>query len=205
MVVQPTRSLGDLISSYRIGQDGPAPVLVVEILSQRSHQQQDLTNKPRIYAYLGVAEYILIDTTGELLANRLMLRRLREGAWHDEQDLDGGITSVLGFRIVLDTDGLPRFIDAATGYRYSRLSEVMSTAGKMPPAAMRTDQVTEQMRQIEEQIRQSRALARQANDEIALARRQAQVASQARRHADERLRQLEAELGRLRRPPESQS
>src|SRR5437867_2594973 len=41
MVVQPTRALPENIKSYRIGTRGPAPVLTIEVLSQRSYQQQD--------------------------------------------------------------------------------------------------------------------------------------------------------------------
>ena len=51
------RPLPARIRSYRIGQHGPPPVLAIEVLSRRSFQQQDLTNKPVLYAQLGVAEY----------------------------------------------------------------------------------------------------------------------------------------------------
>src|SRR5208282_3795230 len=65
MVVCPSRSLDPDLASYRIGLDGPAPMLVVEVLGRRSPQQQDLTIKPIIYAHLGVKELLFIDTTGQ--------------------------------------------------------------------------------------------------------------------------------------------
>jgi Uma2 family endonuclease len=124
LVVRPIGPLPERVSSYRIGVQGPAPDLMIEILSRRSFQQQDLTNKPIIYSRLGVAEYILVDSTGEFLERRLLLRRLQDdGTWLDEQDADGGVTSRLGFRIVLEGDGRPRVLDATTGKRYVRPDE----------------------------------------------------------------------------------
>ncbi len=124
MVVRPSRTLPDRVSSYRIGVHGPAPDLNIEILSRRSFQQQDLTNKPIIYSQLGVAEYILVDGTSEFLERRLLLKRLQDdGSWVDEQDADGGVTSRLGFRVVLKDDSHPRVIETVTGRRYLRPEE----------------------------------------------------------------------------------
>ncbi|MFQ5857983.1 MAG: Uma2 family endonuclease [Anaerolineae bacterium] len=129
----PNPSMG----SYRVKETGPAPVLVVEVLSKRTYQQQDIspTGKPVIYADLGVAEYILVDVTGEFLPQRLLLKRLnaeeRDEAgrptWRDEQDPDEGVTSQLGFRLVIEADGQVRVVDAASGRRYLRPSEVETT------------------------------------------------------------------------------
>jgi Uma2 family endonuclease len=171
MVVRPTEPLPERVSSYRIGVQGPAPALMVEILSRRSFQQQDLTNKPIIYSQLGVAEYILVDATGEFMERRLLLRRLQDdGEWIDEQDADGGVTSRLGFRIVLEEDGQLRVIDSATGKLYIRPAEAQHLL---------------------ETERMSADAARAA----------AEVEAEARRRAEERVRSLEAELDRLRRTP----
>lgn len=124
MVVQTVQPLPERLSSYRIGPDRPVPKLVIEILSKRSFQQQDLTAKPIIYAGLGVEEYILVDGTGEFLSDRLLLKRLDANFdWEDEQDRDGGVTSRLGFRILIEGDELPRVIHAATGMKYLRPNE----------------------------------------------------------------------------------
>jgi hypothetical protein len=121
LVVNPSGPLPDGLRSYRVGATGPAPVLAVEVLSRRSFQQQDLTNKPVIYAELGVAEYLLVDVTGEFLPEQLLIKRLQDDAtWVDEQDADGGVTSALGFRVVLDPDGQVRVLDAAAGRAYPR-------------------------------------------------------------------------------------
>jgi Uma2 family endonuclease len=189
MVVEPAPDLPERIRSYRSPRDGSVPLLTLEILSERSHQQQDLTNKPRIYAESGVAEYLLVDDIGEFLPQRLLLRRLRpDGTWQDLQDPDGGVTSTLGFRIVLEADGLPRVLNAATGHRYLRPREGEAAA--------------EQARVERERARQAEERAQQAEEEAAFQRRLAEAQTAARLQIEERLRQLEAELARQRQPPE---
>lgn len=124
MVIVPAHDLGDNVSSYRLNVDGPPPVLVAEVLSRRSFQQQDMTNKPQIYSQMGVGEYVLVDVSGEFLPQRLSIKRLqRDGSWLDEQDPDGGVTSQLGFRLAIESDGQLRVVDANTARRYARPSE----------------------------------------------------------------------------------
>jgi Uma2 family endonuclease len=136
MVVRPTRDLGEWVPSYTIGRDGPAPLLVAEVLSARSAQQRDKREKLTIYGKLGIAEYILTDHTGRFLAARLLLKRLRRDlAWKDTQDKDGGITSRLGFRVVLDGDGRLRLVHAKTDRRYPRPDEAQTLADEV--AALR--------------------------------------------------------------------
>ena len=65
----------------------PPPCWWAKCLSERTAQQGDLREKLRIYALLGIREYILIDVTGEYLPQRLLLKRLRRNrTWKDEQD-----------------------------------------------------------------------------------------------------------------------
>lgn len=124
MVVVPERDLGGNVTSYFVPRDGPAPVLTAEVLSRRSYQQQDTSNKLEIYGQMGVAEYVLVDVSGQFLPQRLMLKRLgSRGVWRDEQDADGGVTSQLGFRLLIEVDGQLRVVNAQTGQRYARPSE----------------------------------------------------------------------------------
>jgi Uma2 family endonuclease len=124
MVVRPPERLPRNLKSYRLGPKRPVPVLTAEVLSLRSYQQQDLSNKPVLYRRLGVTEYLLIDTTGELLPERLLIRRATGlDDWLECQDQDGGITSDLGFRVVIEPDGALRVLDATTGHRYPRPAE----------------------------------------------------------------------------------
>jgi Putative restriction endonuclease len=160
MVVHPSRPLPENIRSYTIGRDGPAPLQTTEVLSESSADLRDLDKKPQIYAGLGVAEYILVDATGEYLPQRLLLKRLQpDGTWRDEQDSDGGITSRLGFRIIFDSDGKLRVVNAKTGEKYPRPEEAW------------------------------------------LEQRARQRAEAGRADAERRVRELEAEIERLRKKP----
>lgn len=163
MVVEPFMPLGDYVNDYRIGRDGPAPVLAAEILSYRSDQQGDLTVKQQIYAALGVRESILLDTTGEYLKGRLLLRRLQpDGTWLDSQDPDGGVTSALGFRIVFDDDEMIRIVNVATGEGYARPTE----ANAHREARLRAeDEVRRIQRERSRIVEETRALERR-NQEL---------------------------------------
>jgi Uma2 family endonuclease len=124
VVVQPFAPLPEDVQSYTIGEDGPAPLLAAEVLSKRTARKRDLNQKQAIYAGLGVAEYVLADPTGRFLAERLLLKRLQpDRTWEDLRDADGGITSQLGFRVIVDNDHQLRLIDAVTGNRYARPDE----------------------------------------------------------------------------------
>ena len=180
MIVEPFELLPDDLTSYRIGTDGAAPRLAIEILSQRSYQQRDLSDKPIIYGQLGVAEYILADLTGTFLFERLLLKkRRRNGTWIDSQDPDGGVTSKLGFRIIIDSDNLFRVVDAATGTRYLRPDEA---------------QAAEEGRLKAEEGRQKAEEARQH------AEKERAEETKTRKQVEHRLRELEAEVARLRNP-----
>jgi Uma2 family endonuclease len=124
MVVEPFETLPENIQSYSVGVDGPAPLFVTEVLSERTFQQRDLTDKPLIYAKLQVPEYAIVDVTGQFLSVHLLLKVLQpDGAWKDVRDADGGITSRLGFRITMDSDGQARIREARTGKPYARPDE----------------------------------------------------------------------------------
>src|SRR5882724_9966079 len=60
----------------------------------------------------------------EMLRQRLaILRRQADGRWLDEQDDDGGISSRLGFRLIVDDDGHLRVMNAKSGEPYPRPDE----------------------------------------------------------------------------------
>src|SRR5262249_19293591 len=128
MIVRPPTPLPDQLTSYQLGVHGPAPVFTAEVLSQRSAQQQDRTTKSRLHRRLGVSEYLLIDTSGMFLPERLQLRRRNGQRWDRLRDADGGVTSQLGFRVVIDPDGKARILDAATGRPYPRPDEARAEA-----------------------------------------------------------------------------
>ncbi len=160
MVVQTAKPLPEHLVSYRIEEGCPAPFLVIEILSRRSFQQQDLTNKPILYANLGVSEYILVDGTGQYLPDRLLLkRRIDEQSWQDEQDRDGGVTSQYGFRILIEHDELPRVIDTFTGQRYPRPSEALQQIKREQQTRIKLE---ERIRELEAELRRQSGGGEQA-------------------------------------------
>jgi Tfp pilus assembly protein FimV len=174
MVVKPAKDLGDEVTSYRVGRDGPPPELAAEVLSKRSAQQQDMTNKPDVYSFIGVAEFILIDVTGKFLPQRLLLKRLeKDGSWTDLQDADGGVTSRLGFCLRIDDDARLRVVNRETGQAYPR-----------PDEAER------------ERLARQDAEARLADQEAGRKDAESRLAD-----AQEQLKTLQAEIERLRKSP----
>jgi Uma2 family endonuclease len=155
MAVKPPHPLPVQLTSYRIGEQGPPPVLVAEVLSPRTYREGDLTGKPLQYGEIGVAEYLLTDVTGELLEQRLLLLRRKRGGWREEQDKDGGVTSRLGFRVVIEEDGQLRVIDAKTGKRYARPDEAQATADAL-------DATQERVRALEEELARLRGASPKA-------------------------------------------
>jgi Uma2 family endonuclease len=124
MVVAPANPSERYVRSYRIGQDGPAPLFVAEVLSERTFQQRDLTDKPLVYAQMKVPEYALIDVTGDYLSVRVLLKKLLPGgAWRDLREPGDAFTSQLGFRVAMDSDEQIRVFNAKTGLAYLRPSE----------------------------------------------------------------------------------
>jgi Putative restriction endonuclease len=146
MMVAEPQGLEEDLTSYRIGTDGLTPLVVGEVLSERTAQQGDLREKLRIYALLGIREYILIETTGEYLPQPLLPKRLRRNrTWKGEQDTDGGLTSKLGFRMILETDGRLRVLNAASGERYPRPDEALAEARGRREAEKRVRALEEEL------------------------------------------------------------
>jgi Uma2 family endonuclease len=149
MVVQPLAPLPEYVPSYSIGRDGPAPVLAAEVLSPHSARRRDLKAKPILYAGLAIPEYLLADPLGRYLPERLLLKRLQpDRTWHDLRDPDGGVTSQLGFRVILEDDHL-RVIDAVTGKRYVRPDEAQG-------AEDQRRELEEKVRALQAQLRRQR-------------------------------------------------
>jgi hypothetical protein len=88
----------------------------------------------------------LIDVTGRFLPERLLLKRLRRNrTWNDEQDADGGITSKLGFRLIIDTDDRLRVVNARTEEPYARPDEAQAEAEARREAEERVQALEEEL------------------------------------------------------------
>jgi hypothetical protein len=149
MVVAPRDPRVEDVSGYSIGRDGPAPVLVTEVLSAKTAEERDLGEKLWIYAMIGVEEYLLVDNTGEYLPQRLLLKRLLpKRTWQDEQDPNGGVSSRLGFRVIWDADGRLRVVDARTGKRYARPDEAQTEADARQRAEARVKKLETELKRL---------------------------------------------------------
>jgi Uma2 family endonuclease len=169
MVVCPSRPMEGDVESYRIGSDGPTPMLAVEILGRRSLQQQDLTVKPLIYAQIGVKELLYIDTTGTYLPERLQLRRLqlRDETWIEvAQGENGSITSAFAFTVSIEPDRKVRFSNPASKLLYPRLEETHDVITAWSMAMESLAQTKQARRQAEEQVRQLKAQLRSAQERL---------------------------------------
>jgi Uma2 family endonuclease len=167
MVVCPDRPLADDIASYRVGHDGPPPLLVVEVLGRRSLQQHDLSVKPVVYAQLGVNELLFIDTTGAMLPERLQLRRLqlRDESWMEvPQGENGQIMSAFGFAVMIEPDNKVRLSNPAVKQPYPRLEETHDVITAWSIAMETLAQTKQARRHADEQIRQLKAQLRSAEE-----------------------------------------
>jgi Uma2 family endonuclease len=167
MVVCPARPLGDDIASYRIGHDGPPPLLVVEVLGRRSLQQQDLTLKPIVYAQIGVKELLFVDTTGEIMPERLRLRRLqlRDETWLDvPPDAKGALMSAFNFSVIIEADKKVRFSNPAIKQPYPRLEETHNVVTAWSIAMETLAEAKKARRKAEEQVKQLKSQLRSADE-----------------------------------------
>ena len=106
--------------SWLVWREGRAPDFVMEIASSRTWQR-DATEKRRIYADMGVTEYVRFDPTGNYFTPALVLETL-DGTEYREQPLttgyDGNLrahSAVLGLDIAVAPDLTLRLYDPATG------------------------------------------------------------------------------------------
>jgi Uma2 family endonuclease len=153
MVVKTPQPLPAQLASYRIGEQGPTPLLVGEVLSPRTYHEGDLDRKPIQYGEIGIDEYLIADVTGELLSQRLLLlQRQRDGRWRDAQDTDGGVTSRLGFRVVIGDDGQLRVLDSKTRQPYARPDEAQTAAEELAVEVEVRRRAEERVRALEEEL-----------------------------------------------------
>jgi Uma2 family endonuclease len=111
--------------TYRLWEEGQAPVVVFEITS-RGSRLEDLGTKRAIYAMLGVREYFLYDPLGEYLRPPLQGYRLQEGEYQRiPPGAEGRLVSqALSLELRLE-DGRLRVFNPATGERLLTPAEAL--------------------------------------------------------------------------------
>lgn len=101
--------------SYKLWEEGQAPLLVIEFTSERT-RQEDLGFKKDLYERLGVKEYFLFDPLGEHLEPRLQgFKLVRRRFKSIDPDAEGSLTSkITGLTLKPEGTSL-RLRDAETG------------------------------------------------------------------------------------------
>ena len=105
--------------SYKVWEEGKGPDFVLEVASP-STWEEDVREKPGIYAGLGVREYFLFDPRSEYLSPRLQGYRLMDGGYEPlvaVESIDRTLTmrsEVLGLELRTKGEEM-RFHDPATG------------------------------------------------------------------------------------------
>jgi Uma2 family endonuclease len=132
--------------TYRLWEEGQAPVVVFEITSQGS-RLEDLGTKRAIYAMLGVREYFLYDPLGEYLRPPLQGYRLQEGEYQRlPPGGEGGFTSqALGLELWVE-DGRLRLVNPVTGERLLTAAEALVARRVADARASRAEAELERLR-----------------------------------------------------------
>ncbi|MGH8068895.1 MAG: Uma2 family endonuclease [Candidatus Entotheonellia bacterium] len=132
--------------TYRLWEEGQAPVVVFEITS-RGSRLEDLGTKRAIYAMLGVREYFLYDPLGEYLRPPLQGYRLQEGEYQRiPPGGEGGFTSqALGLELRVE-DGRLRLVNPVTGERLLTPAEALVARRVADARASRAEAEMERLR-----------------------------------------------------------
>lgn len=191
---------------YVISEEGKPPDLVIEVLSQSSVQNGDLTDKVDWYEAAGVSEYLIVDPLGHFAQQpRLQLWRLRAGAPRRRRlpDEDGILPSrVVPFAWTV-REGWVRVIDLENGDLFPTVWELEPRL-RLALLAQEEAEVRQRMEQAARRDAEAHAAMEQAAREAAEAARKAeqaarQAAEAARQAAEARAAALESELEQLRR------
>jgi Uma2 family endonuclease len=176
----------DPLTSWHVGQTGPAPQVVFEILS-RETWKKDLEEKPLAYARMGIHEYFAYDPNPAPLAEATRHRLL---GWRTDPllsgmtplvpDADGSLWSEELASFLLPDKQLLRLSDADHHLRLT--GEEAEAQARW--AAEQQARVQAQARWVAEQQARAEAEARRA------AEQQARAEAEARRAAEQQLRQL---------------
>lgn len=137
--------------SYFLWNEGRPPSLVIEVTSEGS--RRDDLEKKKVYARLGVQEYLLIDPLDEYLSPPLQGFRLFNGEYRPIQPApDGSLlseTTDVWFR----REGQQvRLIDAATGKPLLRMMELGAAAEERERALRAAEEKEQALRAAEEEI-----------------------------------------------------
>ncbi len=160
--------------TFQTWKEERVPDAVIEVTS-RSTSRTDTVDKPIIYEMMGVQEYFLFDPTSDYLESSLQGYRLIDGQFREIPPIDGRLRCLtLGVDLSVHDQAL-QIIDCETG------------------VVQLTEAEFEQSARL--QAEQGQEREREARERERLAKEREQVARVA---AEDRVRELEEELRRLR-------
>ncbi|MFZ1629805.1 MAG: Uma2 family endonuclease [Anaerolineae bacterium] len=201
---------------YKLWEEGQAPQVVFEVTS-KSTRREDMKDKMRLYAQLGVEEYYLYDPTSDYLKPPLVAFQ-RVGDSFAPMQPDNGemhlgdliflpgegespeyVSPLLGLRLALDEENRLQFYSVESGERLLSDFEIGQQAKAAARLAdLRTAEVEAEKRAAEQRTAEAEAEAREADLRAAEAEAETRVADLRAAEAEAESARLRAELARLR-------
>jgi Uma2 family endonuclease len=138
-------------SIYQTWVEGKMPDVVIEIVSETTWRR-DLGVKATLYHALGVQEYFLFDSTGQLFDQGTLLGMVRHEPGFREipADEQGRLWSEVLQLTLAAEEGLLRFYDPTAGTRLQTLE------ARAAAAEARASQAEEQLRRLEAELQRLR-------------------------------------------------
>ncbi len=206
--------------TFRVATEGVRPSLIIEETSPKT-RSTDVVTKVKHYAQARVPQYVIVDAIerkGQRRELKLLSYRL-EGREYRLEPLDPqgrvwldcvGLWLAVTINEQMGGDRLA-LIDPRTGQEigdYTVISQRLEAAEAAAQAAQKQAQAAQKQAQAaQKQAQAAQKQAQAAQKQVADERVRAEAEAKARAHAEELLRQAEAELRRLRgegkKPPRS--
>lgn len=129
---------------YRLWLERKAPNAIIEVTSRKT-RKKDTTEKPKLYARLGVAEYFVFDPDSDYLDPPLQGYRLGRSGYRRIAKDDHGrlLCQELGIRLGLDESNGLQLFDSESG---ARLLTGIEEAARLQQEATRLQEENQRLR-----------------------------------------------------------
>jgi len=140
-------------ASLSVQRDGP-PVFIVEVVSDSTHESDlDLTyGKGFSYAHAGVSEYLALDSTGDIIPERLRGWSLLNGVYHPRPVDDQGRWHSRETGVSIGLDGVRVAVYAPDGRRQLREGEVARELARRDAELARRDAELAELRRLVDRL-----------------------------------------------------
>ncbi len=157
------RPVDDRRRSLALALDGP-PILVIEVLSDATYKSDLDLEKGKGYSYAraGVAEYLVLDPTGEFMPEPVRGWRLWDGAYREWQPDGNGRWQSRQIGAAFAVEGARVAVYAPAGQRQFRMGEITQELDHRDQAIVRQDQeLAHKDQQLAQKDRELEALRQQ--------------------------------------------